>query len=80
MNNEGRISGGLNIKMDVNVVKQKTQLIVRSPKGVLYKLVGDTLQIGDYSNNVLIEIRDAKQAINALLRKQKEVESANPLC
>jgi len=60
--------------MDVNVVKQKTQLIVRSPKGVLYKLVGDTLQIGDYSNNVLIEIRDAKQAINALLRKQKEVE------
>jgi len=66
--------------MDVNVVKQKTQLIVRSPKGVLYKLVGDTLQIGDYSNNVLIEIRDAKQAINALLRKQKEVESANPLC
>ena len=66
--------------MDVNVVKQKTQLIVRSPKGVLYKLVGDTLQIGDYSNNVLIEIRDAKQAINALLRKQKEVESDNPLC
>jgi len=68
------------MRMDVNVVKQKTQLIVRSPKGVLYKLVGDTLQIGDYSNNVLIEIRDAKQAINALLRKQKEVESDNPLC
>ena len=60
--------------MNVNVVKQKTQFIVRSPKGVLYKLVGDTLQIGDYSNSVLIEIRDAKQAINALLRKQKEVE------
>ena len=60
--------------MDVNVVKQKTKLIVRSPKGVLYKLVGDTLQIGDYSNSVLIEVRDAKQAINALLRKQKEVE------
>ena len=37
--------------MDVNVVKQKTKLIVRSPKGVLYKLVGDTLQIGDYSNS-----------------------------
>jgi len=60
--------------MDVNVVKQKTQFIVRSPKGVLYKLVGDTLQIGDYSNSVLIEVRDAKQAINALLRKQKEVK------
>jgi hypothetical protein len=60
--------------MDVNVVKQKTKFIVRSPKGVLYKLAGDTLQIGDYSNNVLIEVRDARQAINALLRKQKEVE------